>query len=93
MSENFTVTAAVSLLKTLKIRIHGIMGTGRSQRPRDLRRGFAAGLLVGLRVRLPPGVWMSVFCGCFMLSLHRADHSSRGVLLTVVCLNMIVKLL
>ena len=31
MSGDFTITSAVSLLKTLKIRIHGIMGTGRSE--------------------------------------------------------------
>jgi len=39
-----------------------------SQLPRDLRRGpEAAGLLV-LWVRIPPGVWISVSCACYVLS-------------------------
>ena len=36
----------------------------RSQWPRGLRRGFAAARLMGLWVRIPPGIWMSVCCGC-----------------------------
>jgi hypothetical protein len=39
--------------------------------------------------------WMSVCCECCVLSdkrsLRRADHSSRGVLLSVVCLSVILK--
>jgi len=35
---------------------------GRSQRPRGLRRGSAVDRLLGLRVRIPPGTWMSVSC-------------------------------
>ena len=30
------------------------------QRPRGLKRGFAAALLLGLRLRIPSGAWMSV---------------------------------
>jgi len=37
---------------------------------------------------------MSIVCGCCVLcglrSLRRADHSSRGVLQTVMCLSVIV---
>ena len=51
-------------------------------------RGYAAGLLLGLRVRIPPAGWIPVSCeGCVLSgrrSLRRADHSSRGVLPTVV---------
>ena len=34
----------------------------RSQWPSGLRRGSAADHLLGLRVRIPPGAWMSVCC-------------------------------
>jgi len=30
--------------------------------------GSAAARLLGLRVRIPPGAWMSVSCGCCVLS-------------------------
>jgi hypothetical protein len=42
----------------------------------------------------PAGAWMSVSCGCCVLSgkgLRRAGHSSRGVLPSLVCLSVIVK--
>jgi hypothetical protein len=35
---------------------------------RRLRGGFAAACLLGLRVRIPPGAWMSVSCECCVLS-------------------------
>jgi hypothetical protein len=35
---------------------------------RGLRRGSAATRLLGLRVRIPPGGWMSVSCDCCVLS-------------------------
>jgi len=38
----------------------------------------------------PAWAWMFVTCGCFV-SLHRADHSSRGVLPNSVCLSVIAK--
>ena len=37
-------------------------GLDRSQWPSGLRRGSAADKLLGLRVRIPPGAWMSVLC-------------------------------
>jgi hypothetical protein len=40
----------------------------RSQWPCGLMRGSAAARLLGLRVRIPPGVWMSVSCDCCVLS-------------------------
>jgi hypothetical protein len=43
----------------------------RSQWPRGLRRGFAAARLLGSRVRIPPGVWLSVCCECCLLSCKR----------------------
>jgi hypothetical protein len=67
----------------------------RSQWPRGLWRGCAAVCLLGLWVRIPPEAWMSVslweLCVVRYRSLRRADHSSRGVLLSVVCLSVIVK--
>jgi len=59
----------------------------RSQWPRGLRRKSAAARLLRLWVRIRPGAWMSVCCECWVVkerSLRRADHSSRGVLPTVV---------
>jgi hypothetical protein len=38
------------------------MSTRQSKWPRGLRRGSAAASLLGLRVRIPPGAWMSVCC-------------------------------
>jgi hypothetical protein len=56
----------------------------RSQWRRALRCRFAAARLLRLWVRIPPWAWMFVCCECCVLSLPRADHSSRGVLPTVV---------
>jgi hypothetical protein len=55
--------------------------SGRSQRPRGLRRRSAAARRLILWVRMPPRAWMFVCCEC---CVRRADHSSRGVLLSVV---------
>ena len=58
------------------------------QWPSFLRKGSGAARLPGLRAQIPPTAWMSVACvvGCQAeKSLRRADHSSRGVLPTVVC--------
>ena len=61
----------------------------RSQWPRGLRRRPAAARLLRSWVRIPPEgmdvclLW--VLCVVRYRSLRRADHSSRGVLLTVVC--------
>jgi len=49
--------------------------------PRGLSRGSAVARLLGLWVRIPPDAWMSVCCECCVLSLRRADHSYRGILL------------
>jgi hypothetical protein len=45
--------------------------SGRSQWPRDLKRGSAAARLLGLWVRIPPGARMSVSCECCVLSGRR----------------------
>jgi hypothetical protein len=37
---------------------------GRFQWPSGLRRGSEVDRLLGLRVRIPPGVWMFVCCEC-----------------------------
>ena len=55
----------------------------------DSRSGSAVGRLLGLRVRISPEAWMSVSCECCVLSgtslCIGADHSSRGVLPSVLC--------
>ena len=38
----------------------------RFQLPRGLRRGFAAVLLLGVWVRIPPGTWIFVCCVCYV---------------------------
>jgi hypothetical protein len=43
---------------------------GRFLWPRVLRRGSAASRLLGLRVRVPPEAWMSVYCECYVLSVR-----------------------
>jgi hypothetical protein len=60
---------------------------GRSQWPRGLRCGSAAALLLGLWVRIQPAAWMSVSCECCQC---QADHSSKGVLPSVVCLKSVI---
>ena len=62
----------------------------RSRWPSGLRRGSAATRLLGLRVRIQLGAWMSVSCVCCLMCRYRLvrrnGHSSRGVLLSVcVC--------
>ena len=47
----------------------------RSQWPRDLRRRSAAARLLGLRVRIPPGAWMSVSCECYEVELSASGWS------------------
>ena len=54
---------------------------------RGLRRRSAAALLLRLWFRIPPEAWMPVCCECCVvrqMPLRGADHSSRGVLPTVV---------
>jgi len=41
---------------------------GRFRWPRGLRRGYAVARFLGLRVRIPQAAWMSVCCGCWVLS-------------------------
>jgi hypothetical protein len=59
------------------------------QLPKGLMRGSATDGLLGLRVLIPLGGMMSVFCECCALSgrgsLRWTDHSSRGKLRSMVC--------
>jgi hypothetical protein len=59
----------------------------RSQWSHSLRRGSVDAHLLGLRVRIPPGGTdhLRVLCVVRKRSLRRADHSSGGVLPSVVC--------
>ena len=64
----------------------------RSPWPRGRRRESTAARLLGLRVRIPQGAWMSVswvlFFFCQVEVSATGNHSSRGVLPTVVCLSV-----
>jgi hypothetical protein len=60
-----------------------IVIVGRSQWLRGLRRRSTAARLLRLWIRIPTGAWVFVVCVVSYRSLRRADHSSRGVLLTV----------
>jgi hypothetical protein len=70
---------------------NGKIEVGRSQWPRGLMRWPSAERLLGSWIRIPPGAWnvrlLWVLCVVRYRSLLRTDHSSRGVLLSVVCLN------
>ena len=77
---------ALGRIKQYKILFFSQWHQCRSQWPRGLGRRSAAARLLKLWVRIPPGHWCFpvvsvVFC---QSSLRRADHSSRGVLTTVV---------
>jgi hypothetical protein len=69
------------------------LGKFRPHCPCGLRRGSAAARLLRLQFRISPGAWMPVFFECCvcLLSVRRADYSTRGVLLSVVCLSVISK--
>ena len=60
-----------------------------SQWPRGLRLTSTAARLLRSWVRFPPGTRMFLVSVDRYRSLRRADHSSRGVLPTVVCLSVI----
>jgi hypothetical protein len=53
--------------------------------PRCLRRGSTAARLLGIRIRIPPRVWMSVSCHCCVMSgrglcvglINRPEESYR----------------
>lgn len=62
-----------------------MLKNGRCRRPCGIRRRSEASRLLGSRVRIPLTAWMSVSFVC-CLGMRRADHSSRGVILSVcVC--------
>jgi hypothetical protein len=50
------------------VQLSGMLGTCRSECPPGLSCGSMAVLLLGLRFRIPPGVWKSVSCECYVLS-------------------------
>ena len=58
------------------------------------KAGSPAARLLGLWVQIPPGTWIislfRVLCLVRYRSLRPADHLSRGVLPSVVCLSVIV---
>jgi hypothetical protein len=73
--------------------LHGLCP---SQWQRGLRRGSVDVRVLELLVPIPPGAWIvslvSVVCCRVLCSLRRADHSCRGVLLSIVCLSVIVRI-
>ena len=42
--------------------------SSQSRWPRGLKRGSVGNRFLGLRVRIPPGVWLSLFGECCVLS-------------------------
>ena len=59
----------------------------RSLWPRGLKCGSVTARLLAFRIRISPGAWISVL----RVLCCKADHSSRGVLPSVVFLSVIVK--
>ena len=60
----------------------------RSQWPRGLRRGSVAARLLGLRVRIPPGAWMSdvsVVCRGLRYEMITRPEESYRLWCVVVC--------
>ena len=78
-----TASSAVNLIGPLIVTCSN-SAFYRSQWPRGVRRGSAAARLLGLCVRILLRAWMSVLCVVRWRSLRRADHTSRGVLPTVM---------
>ena len=52
-----------------------ISGVSRSRWPRGLRRGSAAARLLGVRVRIPPGVWMCRECCVLSVEVSATGRS------------------
>ena len=71
---------------------------GRFQCSRGLRRRSMAARLLGLRVRIPPGAWMSVCCECCVLSgrglcdglIYPSEDSYRVCVCVYVCVCVCV---
>jgi hypothetical protein len=62
---------------------------GRSQWPRGLRDGTATARFLGLWVRIPPGVWMSVSCECSVYCHVGVCVTGRSLAPSnAVCLSM-----
>ena len=73
----------IELIANIKLYIYIYIYIIRSRPhwPCSLRRGTKTSRFLGLRVQIPPGTWMSLLRDAHCL----ADHSSRGVVLSVVC--------
>ena len=63
IGRHFTIERSILLLPHLYF-----IYFGQSQWPRCLRRWSADVHLLGLRVRIQPGAWISVYCDCCVLS-------------------------
>ena len=73
--------------------LSNVLSDSRSQWPRGLRRGSTAARLLGLRIRIPPGAWMSVFCDCCVFSsrgLCVRVFTCPGESYGVLCMSLIV---
>ena len=87
-----------SLLIALTINSLPELNKGGSQWTRALRRTSAAVRLLGLRVRIPPGTWMSVTCECCVLSgrglcvgiITSPEESYRVCVCVCVCVYVCV---
>ena len=65
----------------------------RSQWPGGVKRWSEATRLLGLRVRIPPGAWMSVSVVCYQVEFFCNGPITRTeeVLPSVVCLSVITE--
>ena len=59
---------AVVIVTVVMVAVVVIVIVSRSQWPRGLRRRSATARLLRSWVRIPPGAWMFVCCGCCVLS-------------------------
>ena len=63
--------------------------------PRGLRLRSAAARFMGLRVRIPPGAWLSVSCECCVRCqvavFSSGYHSFRVAVPNMACLSAILK--
>ena len=89
LSPRYTLVVAIIVCHiTVTYILHTYHPGSRSQWPRGLRRRSVAARLLRSWVRIPPRAWICcllwVLCVVRYRSLRRADHSSRGVLPTVV---------
>ena len=93
--QNFLKKTAVHNTTKIALEFHFVLHFEPIPWPTGLRSGSAAGRLLELRVRIPPGAWMFVCCECCVLSgrglcdgpITRSEES-YGLWCVLVCDQM-----